>query len=108
KHFMPLHPPIARDNVAHRIIADVPHVDASRGIGKHLEDVGLGLVAVAVGVERVGLGPAHLPTAVGFSRVEPAAHADGYPLRFPSMRLPRCSPGTVVRRRSLALVRMMS
>ena len=38
-------------HVAHRVIADMAHVDAPRGIGEHLQHVGLGLVAVAVGAE---------------------------------------------------------
>ena len=45
EHFVALHPPVAGDDVAHRVIADMAHVDAPRGIGEHLEHVGLGLVA---------------------------------------------------------------
>ena len=36
---------VARNNVAHRVVAHVPHVDAPRRIGEHLQDIGLGLGA---------------------------------------------------------------
>ena len=78
QHFIALHAPIARDHVPHRVVADVPHVDAPRGIGKHLEHVGLGLVAIAVGAERARLVPSCLPAAIGRLRVEaPVAHGAG-------------------------------
>src|SRR5579872_7297973 len=51
KDFITLHPAIAGDDVAHGIIADVTHVDASGGIGEHLEHIGFGLIAGAVGAE---------------------------------------------------------
>ena len=82
EHLVPLHPAVAGDHVTHRVVADVAHVDAPRGIGEHLQDVGLGLVAVAVGFEATALCPARLPAAVGLSRVESAAHdAQDYPGR---------------------------
>src|SRR5205085_7110337 len=75
EHLVTLHPPIAGDDVAHRIVADVPHVDAPRRIGKHLEDVGLGLVAPAICAETALLGPSLLPATIGRARVEaPVTH----------------------------------
>ncbi len=75
EHFMPLHPPVPGDDVAHRVVADVAHVDAPRRIGEHLEDVGLGLGAVAVGAEALLGFPPRLPAAIGGGRVEtPVAH----------------------------------
>ena len=74
QHFHTLHPAEAGQHVPHRIVADMPHVDAPGRIGEHLQHVGLGLVAVAVGAETLRLVPARLPAPVGFSRVEPAAH----------------------------------
>ena len=96
EHFVALHPAIARDDVAHRVVADVAHVDAPRGIGEHLQHVSLGLGAIAVGREAALLLPPRLPAAVGGGRVEtPACHALAY-------------PRTAARRRSRARVRMMS
>ncbi len=78
KHFMTLHPAEARDDVAHRVVAHMAHVDAPRGIGEHLEHIGLGLAAVAVGREAVFFGPPRLPAAVGLGRVEtPVRHPLG-------------------------------
>ena len=75
KHLVPLHPPVAGDHVAHRVIAHVAHVDAPRGIGEHLQHIGPGLVAAAVRAERSRFVPALLPAAVGRARVEaPAGH----------------------------------
>ena len=74
EHFHALHPPVAREHVAHGVIAHMAHVDAPRRIGKHLEHVGLGLVAAAVGNERTLLFPARLPAPVGRARVEAPAH----------------------------------
>ena len=45
QHFVTLHPSVAGKNVAHRVITDMAHVNAPRGIGEHLQHVGLGLVA---------------------------------------------------------------
>ena len=76
KDFVPLHPAEAGDHVAHRVIADVPHVDAPRGVGEHLQYIGLWLVAVAVSGKAAGLGPSLLPSAVGRARVETPTHSD--------------------------------
>ena len=45
EHRMPRHPLITSEHIAHRIIADMPHMDAPRRIGKHLKDIGFGLSA---------------------------------------------------------------
>ncbi len=74
EHFHALHPPAAREHVAHGVIAHMAHVDASRRVGKHLEHVGLGLGAAAVGDERSLLFPALLPAPVGRARVEAPGH----------------------------------
>ena len=79
KHLHALHAPIAGEHVAHGVIADVAHVNAPRWIGEHLQHIGLGLVAVAVGAEGLRLVPPRLPAAVGLSRVEPAAHGEALP-----------------------------
>ena len=52
---------VARDNVAHGVIAHVTDVDAPRGVGEHLKHVILGLVGGAFGVEHPGLVPGLLP-----------------------------------------------
>ncbi len=81
EHFMALHPPVAGDDVAHGVIADVAHVDAPRRIGEHLQDVGLGLGAAAVGAEAGRFLPARLPAAVGGAGVETPAHGRRQPSR---------------------------
>ena len=74
EHFHSLHPPVAREHVAHGVIAHVAHVDAPRWIGEHLEDIGLGLAAAAVGDEGPLLVPARLPAPIGRARVETPGH----------------------------------
>src|SRR3546814_16681265 len=67
---VPGHPLEAREHVAHRIVADMPHMDAPRGIGEHLEDIGLGPSTV-LGVAGLGRGeavrglPCRLPAGIG-------------------------------------------
>src|SRR6185437_5526721 len=96
EHFMALHAAVAGDHVAHRVVADVAHVDAPRRIGEHLPHVGLRLVAGAIGGKAPRLFPPLLPAAVSRARVEaPAGHARNY-------------PRTAARRRSRARVRMIS
>ena len=73
EHFEALHPPEPGKHVAHRVIADVPHVDPPRGVGKHLEDIAFGLGAGAVGDEALRRVPARLPAGIGNARVEPRA-----------------------------------
>ncbi len=52
---------VAGHHVAHRIIADMAHMDAARGVGKHLQDViGRARVVVAGAVD-AGLVPGRLP-----------------------------------------------
>ena len=52
---------IARDHVAHGVVADVTDVDAARRIGEHLKHIILGLVFRAHGFEGFGLIPGSLP-----------------------------------------------
>ena len=52
---------VARHNVAHGVVAHMADVDASRGVGEHLQHVILRLVAGAAGAKDLGLGPGGLP-----------------------------------------------
>ena len=52
---------VARDHVAHRIVAHMPDMDAARGVGEHFEHVILGLVGGHGRKERAGLFPGALP-----------------------------------------------
>ena len=76
EHFHALHPAVAGEDVAHRVIADMAHVDAPRRIGEHLQHIGLGLGACAVGGEALRLVPPRLPARVGLPRVEAAGHRE--------------------------------
>ncbi len=51
EYFVPGHALVAREHVAHRVVAHVADVDAPRRIGEHLKHVALGLVTLAVGLE---------------------------------------------------------
>ena len=59
----------ARDNVAHRVIADVPHMDAPRGVGEHLQHVVFRPRVVVLGGEDTALGPDFLPAGFGLAGV---------------------------------------
>ena len=54
---------VARDHVAHRVVAHMPHVDASRRIGEHFQHVifRLGRLAARHGAEQAGAVPGCLP-----------------------------------------------
>src|SRR3546814_4118831 len=62
---MALRPPVARNDVAHGVVADMPHVDAPRRIGKHLKHIGAGLCRAVVCDEGAVFFPHALPAGVG-------------------------------------------
>ena len=69
EHVEALHPLVAREHVAHRVVADMAHMDAPRRIGEHLEDIGLGARRAVVGArKRAALLPDLLPAGVGLER----------------------------------------
>ena len=75
EHGMAGHPLIARQHIAHRIVADMAHMDAPAGIGEHLQHIGLGArVAGRRGGEDASLLPNLLPMAIGLKGVEARAH----------------------------------
>ena len=51
EHFITLHPLVAREHVAHRVVAHVADMDAPRGIGEHLEHIASRLGRGVVGAE---------------------------------------------------------
>ena len=59
----------ARHNVAHRVVAHVPHVDAPRWVGEHLEHVIFRPRVVVLGREDASIGPDLLPTGLGLAGV---------------------------------------
>ncbi len=61
KNIKTAHALVARHHIADGIVAHVAHVNAPGGIGKHFEDVILGLGRVFGDVERLLLGPELLP-----------------------------------------------
>ena len=70
QHLEPAHLLVARQHIAHRVVAHVAHVNAPRRIGKHFEDVAFGLRAVGIGGEGAGFCPCALPASVGDRRIE--------------------------------------
>ncbi len=107
EHFGALHLLEPREHVAHRVIAHVAHVNAPAGVGEHLEDVALGLVARCCGAEGAGLLPGALPALVGARRIESGGVHAGMLRTFRPTRA-SAQPAIALRRRSRALVRMMS
>ena len=62
-------PLVARDHVAHRIIAHMAHMDAARRIGKHLQHVIFRPRIVVAGAEHRRLVPDLLPFGFRFAGV---------------------------------------
>ncbi len=60
---------IARDNVAHRVVADVPHMDTPRGIREHLEHIIFRARIVVLRLEELCLIPGFLPFGFGRARI---------------------------------------
>ena len=61
QHVVPGRQLVARDHVAHRVVAHVAHMDAPRRIGEHLEHIVFRLAAIEPGAEQAGLVPGLLP-----------------------------------------------
>ena len=59
----------AGNHVAHRIVPDVPHMDAPRRVGEHLEHVIFRARIVLVRVKQAALLPGLLPARLGFRRI---------------------------------------
>ena len=138
QHFVPAHPLVARQHVAHRVVADVADVDPPRGVGKHLEHIAARLSARAIGSESLRVVPRGLPARIGGGGIETfgghLSHPDPFVLSLskhrslllasratvrsksgpstgsgqPGLGNPVAQPFTAERRRSRALVRMMS
>src|SRR5262249_16932091 len=56
----------AGDDVAHRVVARMSHMDAPRRIGEHLQHIAFGLVAMVGGLEQLKPFPLTLPVFFGF------------------------------------------
>ena len=70
KHFVAGHPLVARNYVAHRVVADMADMDPARRIGKHFEHVAARLGGVVVGDKGRLVMPNLLPPRVGDVRVK--------------------------------------
>ncbi len=79
QHLVPHRLLVARQHVAHRVIAHMADMDAPRRIGEHLEHVALGLGGSAIRAESLRLFPRALPVRIGAGGIETgfAAHASG-------------------------------
>ena len=64
-----LRPHIAGNNVAHRVVADVAHMDAPRRIGEHLEDVIARPLILVRRLEDAVVGPSCLPARLRLARI---------------------------------------
>jgi hypothetical protein len=69
QHVHAEHALVARQHVAHGVVAHVAHVDAPRRIGKHLEDVVGVLAFVVLHFEGVGFVPGLLPARLFNPRI---------------------------------------
>ena len=65
----PARAPIARDNIAHGVVAHMAHVDAPRRIGEHLEHVIFRARIVVIGLEDLRVRPGLAPFGLGFAHV---------------------------------------
>ena len=101
QHFIALHPPEPGEHVAHRIVADMTHVDAAGRIRKHFQHIAARLAARVVGLEYAGFGPARLPAFVRRQWIESLIGHCG-PILWQENQLV-----IIPRRRSRALVRMI-
>ena len=61
QHVVPGRQLVARHDVAHRVVADMAHVDAPRGVGEHLQHVVFRAALVPAGAKDAGLAPGLLP-----------------------------------------------
>ncbi len=60
---------VTGEHVAHGIVAHMAHVDAPRGIGEHLQHIGLRGAKIVAGCEDAGLIPGRLPVPFAVGRV---------------------------------------
>ena len=71
QHSMAGHRLIPRQHIAHRVIADMPHMDAPRWIGEHFQDVRFWTrIGGGRSFEHRLLFPDFLPMPVRFERVK--------------------------------------
>ena len=64
-----LGPFITRDNITHSIISYVTHVNTSRRIREHFEDIIFGFGGVDLDIKAASFVPALLPLGLGFFNV---------------------------------------
>ena len=69
QHVEPLRPAIARDQVAHRVVAHMADMELAGRVGKHLEDVVFWPAGLGLDLEEPPLAPAALPFRFGFSEI---------------------------------------
>src|SRR2546426_813037 len=69
EHAVARHPPLARDHVADRVVAHVPHVDVPGGVREHREHVVRGRARLGTRREGARLLPAALPLRLDRLRV---------------------------------------
>ncbi len=60
---------VARNDIAHGVVADMAHVDAARRVREHLKHVVFLARIGIVGLEDLVFGPFRLPTGLGVARI---------------------------------------
>src|SRR5262249_47269444 len=69
EHVEAKRPPMAGDDVAQRVVADMPHVDAPRRVGEHLEDIVFRAGRIDGSGEAAGFAPGLLPLRLGLAEI---------------------------------------
>ena len=69
QHVVALGAHIAGDDVAHGVVAHMPHMDAARGVGEHFKNVIFRTRIILEGAEDAALLPGCLPMLLPFQRV---------------------------------------
>jgi len=69
KHVEALGAFVAGDDIAHGVIAHMPHMNPPRRVGEHLKHIIFGLAGILIGEEQVFVVPQFLPVGFAFPRV---------------------------------------
>ena len=64
-----LRPPVAGDNITHRVVADMPYMELAGRVGKHFEDIVFRPPRLGGDLEEPPLAPAPLPLRFAFPEV---------------------------------------
>ena len=74
QHLKALHPLVAGQHVAHRVVAHVADMDAARRVGEHLQHIAARLGRRVIRPEAQTFVPNALPATVRYGRIETLSH----------------------------------